>query len=145
VEQLINMILKNQQELFEKLWKLYPLRDGKKSALKHFLSSVKTDIDFINIQNALKNYKSHLRQPSNAWKKAKNGSTWFNNWKDWITYTEERIVKQPKFVPMTKEQIKDQKIRFSSEFQHKLRLKLQTCWRLARSRMRYNQAPANMW
>ena len=134
-----------KKNVFESLWKKYPNKDGKKAALRHFLSSVKTYDDLNNISKALNCYLSHLRQPSNAWKKPKNGSTWFNNWKDWVTYTEERIIKQPKFVPMTKEQAEDLKMRFTPEFQHKLMLTLRTCWRLAKSRRLYNQAPANMW
>ena len=67
---------------FEKLWEVYPNKDGKKSALKHFRASVTTRKDCHLISYALTSYLDHLRQEN--WKKPKNGSTWFNNWRDWI-------------------------------------------------------------
>jgi len=40
----------------------------------------------MEIEQALKNYKNHLSLPENDFKKPQNGSTWFNNWHDWIEY-----------------------------------------------------------
>lgn len=75
-----------QGSLFEKIWMRYPKRDGKKAAARHFKLTVKSMTDWLNIQNALDNYLS-----SETVKKGfiKNGSTWFNNWQDWINYTED--------------------------------------------------------
>ncbi len=67
---------------FEKLWGKYPAKDGRKEAEKHFSASVKTDSDLADCTKALANYLEHLRRET--WKKPKNGSTWFNNWRDWI-------------------------------------------------------------
>jgi phage replication O-like protein O len=69
-------------DFFEVLWKLYPNKDGKKESLKHFNATVKTENDKMKIDFALANYLEDLKD--NSWKKAKNGSTWFNNWQDWI-------------------------------------------------------------
>lgn len=69
---------------FEKLWKLYPNKDGKKEALRHFTATVKNDQDQQDIEKALNNYLSHLK--AETWKKPKNGSTWFNNWRDWVEW-----------------------------------------------------------
>jgi len=66
---------------FEQIWSAYPNKDGKKLALKHFIATVKTDADWKNIQKALKNYTKSERVKKGF---IKNGSTWFNNWQDWI-------------------------------------------------------------
>ena len=72
---------KKINEWFEEIWNLYPNKDGKKEAERHFCCSVKTEADFQRIQTALEKYKAHLSK--NPWKQPKNGSTWFNNWQDW--------------------------------------------------------------
>lgn len=71
---------------FEKLWDKYPSKDGRKQAEKHFWASVKTDEDLIAIQKALQNYLVHLANTD--WKRPKNGSTWFNNWRDFVEWKE---------------------------------------------------------
>jgi hypothetical protein len=75
---------------FEKLWDKYPSKDGRKQAEKHFWASVKTDLDLIAIQKALQNYLVHLS--TTDWKRPKNGSTWFNNWSDWVDWQEPELV-----------------------------------------------------
>jgi hypothetical protein len=66
---------------FEEIWKLYPNSQGKKNARRHFFASVKTAADMERIKKALDNY-----QLSKNFKKGfiKNGSTWFNEWDDWV-------------------------------------------------------------
>lgn len=76
----------NTLENFEILWKKYPNKDGKKQAWKHFKASVKTRNDLDDIHIALVHYQCHLQ--NNTWKRPKNGSTWFNNWKDWVNWEE---------------------------------------------------------
>lgn len=71
--------------VFEELWKRYPSRVGKKEALKHYKCSVKTEKDCLDIQQALNNYKLSERVKKGI---IQNGSTWFNNWRDWIDYQE---------------------------------------------------------
>lgn len=68
---------------FEAVWKKYPNKDGRKEALKHFLSTVITKDDLIDINSALDNYLKSEKVKKNF---IKNGSTWFNNWRDWIQY-----------------------------------------------------------
>jgi hypothetical protein len=66
---------------FETVWSKYPNKDGKKIAERSFHSSVKTEQDFKDIVQALENYlKSEKVQKGFI----KNGSTWFNNWRDWV-------------------------------------------------------------
>jgi phage replication O-like protein O len=71
---------------FEDIWKDYPNRVGKKAAEKHFNASVKGEDDLEAIKKALANYKAHLGK--NTWKQPQNGSTWFNNWRDWVNWEE---------------------------------------------------------
>ena len=69
---------------FELLWSAYPRKDGKKSAKKHFNATVKTPDDYSDIQKALRNYKEKIQVEGMPEKYIKNGSTWFNNWRDWV-------------------------------------------------------------
>lgn len=69
---------------FEKIWELYPKQLGKKEAIRHFNASVICEQDWLDINKALKNYLvcSEVKKGF-----IKNGSTWFNNWRDWINFT----------------------------------------------------------
>ena len=69
---------------FEALWAKYPNKDGKKLAQRSFISSVKSQKDYEDIQTALSNYLQSERVTKGF---IKNGSTWFNNWHDWINYS----------------------------------------------------------
>jgi len=69
---------------FEELWERYPNRQGKKAALRHFNATVKNKKDWNNIQTALRNYLAS-KNVSRGF--MKNGSTWFNEWRDWIDPT----------------------------------------------------------
>lgn len=73
------------EHMFETLWNIYPKKDGRKEALKHFLTSVKTLEDFEKCGAAVKNYKLHLEEQKIGAQYVKNGSTFFNNWQDWVT------------------------------------------------------------
>lgn len=68
---------------FDLIWGKYPNKDGMKAAKRHFQASVKTMQDWMDIQNALTNY---LKSPKVLEGFIKNGSTWFNNWRDWVNY-----------------------------------------------------------
>jgi DNA replication protein DnaD len=67
---------------FEERWQKYPVKDGKREAKKHFLATVQNDEDITDFDKAIENYLGHLEIEN--WKRPKNGSTFFNNWKDWI-------------------------------------------------------------
>ena len=71
---------------FHEIWMSYPKRVGKKQALRHFLSSVKTDTDMERIRKALTNYLKSERVYKGY---IMNGATWFNNWEDWADFKEE--------------------------------------------------------
>ncbi len=73
-------------EEFEEVWKRYPRKDGKKKASEHFRASVKCAEDVKNINIALDKYLEYVRANDIEPKYTKNGSTWFNNWGDWVKY-----------------------------------------------------------
>lgn len=81
---------KDMDKAFSELWELYPNKDGRKQAYKHFEASVKNEQDFKNIKSALDNYLNSQKVRNGF---IKNGSTWFNNWQDWIP--KEAPVKKP--------------------------------------------------
>jgi hypothetical protein len=84
--------LRNQEERympdFDSIWDLYPKRQGKKSAISHFNASVKTPEDYENIKIALSNYLKSPNPKNGNLQYIQNGSTWFNNWQDWINPSE---------------------------------------------------------
>ena len=71
---------------FDKVWGTYPKRLGKKEALRHFNASVLSAEDYANIQTAVANYCQYLSDQKVDEQYIKHGSTFFNNWKDWISY-----------------------------------------------------------
>ena len=75
---------------FESIWSMYPKRVGRKMAEKHFKSSVKTIEDLEKLEKALGNYLSSKRVANGF---VQNGSTFMNNWTDWIDYKEETCKK----------------------------------------------------
>jgi len=70
---------------FNVIWNKYPNRVGKKVAEKHFKATVKTEEDLNSIEKALDVYLKSERVEKGF---VQNGSTWFNNWQDWIDYEE---------------------------------------------------------
>ena len=76
-------LTKDNRDRFNQIWDKYPQRTGRKSAESHFKASVKTEQDFQDIQTALKNYLESKRVAQGF---VQNGSTWFNNWQDWINF-----------------------------------------------------------
>ncbi len=70
---------------FDSIWNLYPNRQGKKNALRHFIATVKSPEHFAAIYQALKNYLASGNVKNGF---IKNGSTWFNEWQDWVDPTE---------------------------------------------------------
>jgi len=81
----INKNGKINESAFNEIWGCYPKKDGKKQALRHFKASVKTESDLKRIRLALDHYLNSQRVVQGY---IKNGSTWFNNWEDWVEYEE---------------------------------------------------------
>lgn len=74
-----------QETAFMQIWKEYPRRVGRKGALKHFAASVHGPDDLDLMRKALANY-----MVSSEYRRGyiQHGSTWFNNWRDWVDYEE---------------------------------------------------------
>lgn len=79
---------------FEVVWAKYPKKLGKKEALGYFNMSVRTDDDFIKINQAIDNYNKHIKTNYTENKFIKEGNNWFKDWEDWVGYKEE--VRQPR-------------------------------------------------
>jgi len=71
---------------FQAIWNKYPNKDGRKAAEQSFHVSVLTDLDYKDIHTALNNYLSSKKVASGY---IKNGSTWFNNWRDWVEFKDD--------------------------------------------------------
>jgi len=69
---------------FGELWKRYPRKDGKKRSFISFKRSVKTKENLQDIWKALENYIKLVQGKDPKY--IKNGSTWFNQWQDFIDY-----------------------------------------------------------
>ena len=74
-------------EKFEEFWKSLPseMKIGKKLAFKRFKATVKTDADFADLCRARDKYLKSKRVQRGF---IQNGSTWMNNWQDWLQYDE---------------------------------------------------------
>ena len=69
-------------QAFENIWLKYPKKLGKKQAFKHYKASIKKFEDIEECEAALINYKNSKTVARDF---IQHGSTWFNNWKDWVT------------------------------------------------------------
>lgn len=69
---------------FEKLWKLYPRKEGKKVAYKAYQKAIKNGTTNKQIQDGIVAYKKMLASTERPADKVKMGSTWFNEncWED---------------------------------------------------------------
>lgn len=81
---------------FDLIWNTYPKRVGKKSAERYYAASVKTAEDKVDIESALRRYLSSERVKAGY---IQNGSTWFNNWRDWIRDPERVERREPVMLP----------------------------------------------
>lgn len=89
----------NQDQAFADCWKGYPRKLGSKAAKRSFKATVKNTDDLARIQKALFNFISHHEQRRTEADFIPHGSTWFNNWADWVDHvpTQTRIhFAQPK-------------------------------------------------
>lgn len=69
---------------FNKLWKLYPRKQGKKTAFNAYKRAIKKGTTNKEIQTGIVNYKRELAYQERPKDKIKLGSTWFNGncWED---------------------------------------------------------------
>lgn len=70
---------------FEKLWKIYPRKQGKESAFNSYKKLIKNgEANFEIIEKGIVNYKKYIESNKIQTKYIKHGSTWFNQkaWED---------------------------------------------------------------
>ena len=98
-----NNTSKNKQleEDFEKLWKLYPRKEGKKKAFEAYKRAIKNGTTNKEIQTGIVNYLTQIRVQRTNKQYIKQGPTWFNGecWNDEYNVGQERSPVNPKTVP----------------------------------------------
>lgn len=98
-----NNTSKNKQleEDFEKLWKLYPRKEGKKKVFEAYKRAIKNGTTNKEIQTGIVNYLTQIRVQRTNKQYIKQGSTWFNGecWNDEYNVGQERSPVNPKTVP----------------------------------------------
>ena len=85
-KEVLRSIKKRKEEEFLSLWNKYPNKVGKKEALRHYQTSVKTEEEVVLINKALESYLKSERVAKGF---IQNASTWFNDWRTWVEYKEE--------------------------------------------------------
>lgn len=75
---------KQLDEDFNKLWKLYPRKEGKKKAYEAYKRAIKQGVTNKEIQTGIVNYLTQIKIQGTDKKYIKQGSTWFNGncWDD---------------------------------------------------------------
>lgn len=80
----VSSLSAQQAAWFEEIWQEYPRKEGMKDALRHFKASVKNENDLSDVKRAIENYKRRLAENNTQQRYIKMGSTWFNNWRDYL-------------------------------------------------------------
>lgn len=93
--------IKQLEEDFNKLWKLYPRKEGKKKAFEAYKRAIKNGTTNKEIQTGIVNYLAQIRVQRTSKQYIKQGSTWFNGecWNDEYNVGQERSPVNPKTVP----------------------------------------------
>ena len=69
---------------FEEIWKLYPNKQGKEAARKHYIKARKNGESKEEIEDGIKRYSAYCKTKKLEKQYIKHGSTWFSNksWQD---------------------------------------------------------------
>lgn len=89
---------KQLDEDFNKLWKLYPRKEGKKKAFEAYKRAIKKGTTNKEIQTGIVNYLTQIKVQGTAKQYIKQGSTWFNGecWDDDYNLGESQVPVNPK-------------------------------------------------
>jgi len=79
-------------EVFVKLWDVFPRRERRKDAEKHFRATVKSKRDCHLINYALAEYLQKIKGLDPKY--IMQGGTWFNNWQDYIPADADEMLKE---------------------------------------------------
>ncbi len=93
--------IKQLEEDFNKLWKLYPRKEGKKKAFEAYKRAIKNGTTNKEIQTGIVNYLTQIKVQGTDKKYIKQGSTWFNGecWNDEYNVCGSSSPVNPKIVP----------------------------------------------
>ena len=91
-------------ENFEKLWKLYPRKEGKKPAFAAYKRAMTRKVNPATnkqIQNGIVAYSKELQAAGTETQFIKQGSTFFSQeaWQDYTAIAEQQEAAKPKFNP----------------------------------------------
>ena len=69
---------------FEQLWAIYPRKQGKRDALKHYIKARNKGTTFDEVRTGIENYLAYIRANHVEPRYVKQGSAWFNQecWND---------------------------------------------------------------
>jgi hypothetical protein len=75
---------KKAEDEFETLWELYPRKNGKKDAKKHYLTAVSQGTTFEDVKAGIEAYKNYIEKTNTEPKYIKMGSSFFHqrSWAD---------------------------------------------------------------
>ncbi len=92
---------KQLDEDFNKLWKLYPRKEGKKKAFEAYKRAIKNGTTNKEIQTGIVNYLTQIKVQGTSKQYIKQGSTWFNGecWNDEYNVGGSSSPVNPKTVP----------------------------------------------
>ena len=97
---------------FDTAWSEYPQQIGKKEARRHYNATVKNQEDHDRLMKAMGRYVEFVNavnaQRNGDPRPWQNGSTWFNNWQEWLEF-------KPPPKPETEEDGRVRRIREMSE------------------------------
>ena len=76
--------LKEIENDFDEVWKIYPKKQGKEAAKKAYIKARKAGVSKLDIVTGLLKYKDFIKANNTADRYIKHGSTWFNQqcWQD---------------------------------------------------------------
>jgi hypothetical protein len=69
---------------FEKIYSIYPRKEGKRAGMLVCLKQIKTQDDYDRLQKAVEKYCAHLRANATEPRFVKHFGTFMNNWTDWV-------------------------------------------------------------
>lgn len=74
----------NFEEEFNQLWKKYPNKQGRKDALRYYISARKKKVSYETVDKGIDNYIKHIQRVGIQKQYIMHGSTWFNgeHWND---------------------------------------------------------------
>ena len=87
---------KQLESEFETIWKLYPRKNSKKDALRHYMVARKNGTEYQDVLDGLYRYLDYIKSQKIEPRYIKHGSTWFNqeSWNNQYVKTQQKIVKK---------------------------------------------------